>query len=146
MSDWQVEWLPEVEDQTSHHPWLGGLPLWDIVEKQFTVRDHSERSLPALLHPAWLWDLNREMWVRDVEVLYNYYGVSSAVVLPWRNPCRQCQCLSGRRCPVASWPALLGWGRPGGRGLYRKHGRWRNTLQRDVRFQHLVCMSCIRAH
>lgn len=49
--------LPEIQDQTGHHPRLGGLSLWDVVEKQFTVRDHGERSLPALLHPAGLWDL-----------------------------------------------------------------------------------------
>lgn len=49
--------LPEIQHQTGHHPWLGGLSLWDIIEKQFTVRDHGKRSLPALLHPARLRDL-----------------------------------------------------------------------------------------
>lgn len=53
-------WLPEVEDQIGHHARLCGLSLWHIIEKQFTVRDHGERSLPALLHPSRLWDLNRD--------------------------------------------------------------------------------------
>lgn len=58
--------LPEVKDQTGHHPRLGGLPFSNVVEEQFTVRHHSKGSLPALLHPARLWDLKRQARVRNV--------------------------------------------------------------------------------
>lgn len=67
--------LPEVEDQTSHYPWLGGFSLWDIVEKQFTVRYHSKRSLPALLHTAGLWNL-RERKQHVSLVLWNHGGTT----------------------------------------------------------------------
>lgn len=49
--------LPEIQHQTGRHSRLGGLSLWNVVEEQFTVRDHGEHSLPTLLHPAGLWDL-----------------------------------------------------------------------------------------
>lgn len=51
--------LPEIQHQTGHHPRLGGLSLWDVVEKQFTIRDHGVSALPALLHAAGLRDLTK---------------------------------------------------------------------------------------
>lgn len=48
---------PQIQHQTGPHAWLSGLPLRNIVEEQFAVRDHGEDPLPALLHAAGLRDL-----------------------------------------------------------------------------------------
>lgn len=55
-----VRALPEVQHQTGPRPRLGGLPLRDVVQEQFAVGDHGERSLPAFLHAAGLRDLTQE--------------------------------------------------------------------------------------
>lgn len=50
---------PQVQHQTGHHARLSGLSLRNIVEEQFTVGDHGEDPLPALLHAAGLRDLSK---------------------------------------------------------------------------------------
>lgn len=50
---------PEIQHQTGHYTWLRGLSFRNIVEEQFTVRDHGQDPLPALLHAAGLGDLTK---------------------------------------------------------------------------------------